>query len=271
MKFWKMNGAGNEIVVFDARSEKLDLSPERIRAIADPRTGAGADQIMCMERSLSADMYVRIYNSDGGEVGACGNGMRCVAFLAMQETGRDSAVFETSAGKLSARREGGRIWVDMGSPLLKWEEIPLSERMDTRGIDLKIGPIDDPYLKLPGAVNMGNPHIVFFVPQLDQIDVRAVGSLLEHHPLFPEGVNVGFAQVNGRDRIRLRVWERGAGLTKACGTGACAAVVAGHRRKLLDRKASVAMDGGLLAVEWLESDDHVILTGPVELEYESAV
>jgi len=269
MRFWKMNGAGNEIVVFDARSSPIELSPERIRAIADSESGAGADQIMVMERSLRADMFVRIYNSNGGEVGACGNGMRCVAWLAMQESGKDVALFETTAGKLSARREGDKVWVDMGSPLLKWEEIPLAERMDTRGIDLKIGPIDDPYLKLPGAVNMGNPHIVFFVPQLDAIDVKAVGSMLEHHPLFPESVNVGFCQVNGRDRVRLRVWERGAGLTQACGTGACAAVVAGHRRKLLDRKVSVSMDGGVLGVDWRESDDHVILTGPVELEYES--
>ncbi len=269
MKFYKMNGAGNAFVIFDARHEKLDLTPERIREIADPKTGAGADQVMSMEPSLRGDVFMRIWNSDGGEVDACGNATRCVGWLLMEENKAPSVTIETAAGRLSATRSGPTtISVDMGSPLLKWEEIPLAERMDTRGIDLKVGPIDKPYLHLPGCVNMGNPHVVFFVPDVMAIDVAAVGSMLEHHPLFPQGVNVGFAEVKTQRHIRLRVWERGAGLTKACGTGACAAVVAGNRKGVVDRKATVTMDGGDLHIHWREDTDHVILTGPIELEYE---
>jgi diaminopimelate epimerase len=272
MKFYKMNGAGNAFVIFDARKDKLDLTPERIREIANPETGAGADQIMSMEPSLRGDVFMRIWNSDGGEVSACGNATRCVGWLLMEEGKNDKVTIETGAGRLLATRAGPmQISVDMGSPLLKWEEIPLAERMDTRGIDLKVGPIDKPYLQLPGCVNMGNPHVVFFVPDVAAIDVAGLGAMLEHHPLFPQSVNVGFAEVKARDHIRLRVWERGAGLTRACGTGACAAVVAGARKGLLDRAARVTMDGGDLHIHWREDTDHVILTGPVELEYESAL
>ncbi len=267
MKFWKMNGAGNAFVIFDARQERLDLSPERIRAIADPKDGAGADQIIAIEPSIRGDVFMRIWNADGGEVSACGNATRCVAWLAMEESGRDALTIETVAGRLKAERKGPQmIAVDMGSPLLKWEEIPLSERMDTRGIDLKIGPIDAPYLQLPGAVNMGNPHCVFFVPDVSAIDVKAVGSLVEWHPLFPQGTNVEFAEVKSPTHLRVRVWERGAGITKACGTGACAAVVAGHRKGILERKATVTMDGGDLLIDWREDHDRVIMTGPIELE-----
>lgn len=268
MKIWKMNGAGNAFVIFDGRSEKLDLTPERIRAIADPKEGAGADQVIAMERSLRGDVFMRIWNNDGSEVSACGNATRCVGWLAMEESGRDQIVIETQAGRLKAERKGPHmIAVDMGSPLLKWEEIPLAERMDTRGIDLKVGPIDAPYLQLPGAVNMGNPHVVFFVPDVMAIDVKAVGSLVEWHPLFPQGVNVGFAQVKSPTHIRLRVWERGAGLTKSCGTGACAALVAANRKGVTGRRATVTTDGGDLIIDWNEEHDRVIMTGPVELEY----
>lgn len=268
MKFFKMNGAGNAFVIFDARKEKLALTPDQVRAIAHPDTGAGADQVIAMEPSIRGDVFMRIWNADGDEVEACGNAARCVAWLVMEESGREKLAVETVVGKLAAVRAGRtQISVDMGSPLLKWEEIPLAERMDTRGIDLKIGPIDAPYLHLPGAVNMGNPHCVFFVPDVASIDVKAVGSLVEWHPLFPQGVNVGFAQINAPDAMRLRVWERGAGLTKACGTGACAAVVAAHRRGLCDRKVTVAMDGGDLHIDWKADHDRVIMTGPVELEY----
>lgn len=272
MKFYKMNGAGNAFVIFDARKHKLDLTPERIREIANPATGAGADQIMSMEPSLRGDVFMRIWNADGGEVSACGNATRCVGWLLMEENKGEKVIIETAAGRLSATRAGPtRISVDMGSPLLKWEEIPLAERMDTRGVDLKVGPIDKPYLQLPGCVNMGNPHVVFFVPDVSAIDVAGLGAMLEHHPLFPQSVNVGFAEVKAKDHVRLRVWERGAGLTKACGTGACAAVVAGARKGLIDRKATVTMDGGDLDIHWREDTDHVILTGPVELEYESGL
>lgn len=272
MKFYKMNGAGNSFVIFDSREEALAADADRIRQIADPLTGVGADQVIAIENSLRGDVFMRIWNRDGSEAEACGNATRCVAWLMMQESGNDQVTVETVTGLLASKDAGEHmVSVDMGSPLLKWEEIPLSERMDTRGIDLKIGPIDDPYLQLPGAVNMGNPHIVFFVPELDAVDVEAAGSLVENHPLFPEGVNVGFAQVIGPETMRLRTWERGVGRTLACGSNICAAVVAANRRKLTGRKVSVHNDGGIVHIEWRESDDHVIMTGPIELEYEETV
>ena len=185
----------------------------------------------------------------------------------MQERNRDIVKIETEAGMLSAEKTGHmQVAVDMGSPLLKWEEIPLAERMDTRGIDIKIGPIDNPYLSLPGAVNMGNPHCTFFVEDLSTVDIEAVGPLVEGHMMFPEKVNVGFAQIISREEIRLRVWERGAGLTKACGTGACAAVVAGARKNLIDRSCKVNVDGGELHIDWRTIDDHVIMTGPIAVD-----
>ncbi|MCG8440804.1 MAG: diaminopimelate epimerase [Caulobacterales bacterium] len=271
MRFYKMNGLGNEFAVFDARARgALQLAREQAQAIADPNRGVGCDQIIVIEKSIRADAFMRIWNKDGGEVEACGNAARCVAWLIMQETDRTEMTLETLAGPLKADRRGpNRVCVDMGSPLLKWEEIPLAERMDTRRLDLKIGPIDAPVLQAPGAVNMGNPHCVFFVDDLDAVGVDKAGSLVERHPLFPDRVNVGFAEVKGRDAIRLRVWERGVGLTQACGTGACAAVVAATRRGLVDRRAVVTLDGGDLVIEWRESDDRVLMTGPVELEYEA--
>lgn len=272
MKFYKMNGAGNSFVIFDSREEALVADADRIRQIADPLTGVGADQVIAMENSLRGDVFMRIWNRDGSEAEACGNATRCVAWLMMQESGGDQVTIETVAGLLASRDAGEHmVSVDMGSPLLKWEEIPLAERMDTRGIDLKIGPIDDPYMQLPGAVNMGNPHIVFFVPELDAVDVEAAGSLVENHPLFPEGVNVGFAQIIDAETMRLRTWERGVGRTLACGSNICAAVVAASRRKLTGRKVSVHNDGGIVHIEWRESDDHVVMTGPIELEYEETV
>lgn len=268
MKFYKMNGAGNSFVIFDSREEPLAADADRIRQIADPLTGVGADQVIAMENSVRGDVFMRIWNRDGSEAEACGNATRCVAWLMMQESGGGETTVETVAGLLASRDAGEHmVSVDMGSPLLKWEEIPLAERMDTRGIDLKIGPIDDPYMQLPGAVNMGNPHIVFFVPALDEVDVAAAGSLVENHPLFPEGVNVGFAEVIDHETMRLRTWERGVGLTKACGSNICAAVVAANRRNLTGRSVSVHNDGGIVHIEWRESDDHVIMTGPIELEY----
>lgn len=221
---------------------------------------------------MRGDVFMRIWNSNGSEVGACGNAARCAAWLVMEETGADTVKIETEAGLLASERKGPtQIAVDMGSPLLKWEEIPLAERMDTRGIDLKIGPIDNPVLSLPGAVNMGNPHAVFFVDDIAAVDIETVGPLVEGHMLFPQKVNAGFAQILSPDRIRLRVWERDAGLTQACGSGACAAVVAAHRRGLTDREATVVADGGELHIHWRESDDRVIMTGPIEMEFEGEI
>jgi diaminopimelate epimerase len=266
--FLKMNGLGNDFVVVEARTAPFAPSAEDVRAIADRTTGVGCDQLVAIEPSGRADAAVRFWNADGEEVGACGNASRCVGWLLMEASGRDEAVIETRSGLLRATRAGERqVSVDMGEPRLRWDEIPLAEEMDTRGIELQVGPIDAPHLHTPGCVSMGNPHVVFFVPDVEAAPVREVGPLIEHHPLFPEGVNVGFAEIRARDRIRLKVWERGAGLTKACGTGACAALVAAARRGLVDRKATLELDGGELVIEWRETDGHVIMTGPAEVDF----
>jgi len=266
--FLKMNGLGNDFVVVEARTAPFAPSAEAVRAIADRASGVGCDQLVSIEPSSKADAAVRFWNADGEEVGACGNASRCVGWLLMEASGRDEAVIETRAGLLRATRAGERlVSVDMGEPGLRWDQIPLAEEMDTRGIELQVGPIDAPHLHTPGCVSMGNPHVVFFVDDAEAAPVREVGPLIEHHPLFPEGVNVGFAQVVARDRIRLKVWERGAGQTKACGTGACAALVAAARRGLADRKATLELDGGELVIEWRESDGHVIMTGPAEVDF----
>lgn len=265
--FVKMNGAGNDFVVVHAHDRAFQPTPDQVRAIADRKTGEGCDQLIAIEASETADGFMRVWNADGSMVETCGNALRCVGWLLMQASGRDQVVIDTVAGPTTARRVGDRIEVDMGAPRLDWDQVPLAEEMDTRGIELQIGPIDDPVLHTPGAVSMGNPHVVFFMDHAPNDGfVRGSGSLIEHHPLFPEGVNVGFAHVERRDRIRLRVWERGAGLTKACGTGACAALVACVRRGLSERAATVVVDGGELSIRWDEADDHVFMTGPVEVE-----
>ena len=267
--FIKMHGIGNDFVVLDARARPLALGAEAAAAIADRRFGVGCDQVILLERpQAGGDVMVRFFNADGGESGACGNGSRCAAELVFDETGRDAALLETGGGLLRARRvRPGLVTVDMGAPRLDWEQIPLAERMDTRRVDLKIGPLDDPYLWGPAAVNMGNPHAVFFVDDAGAIQLDKVGPLVENHPLFPERANVSFAQTFGRDRVKLRVWERGSGPTLACGTAACATLVAGARLGRLDRKATVALPGGELEIEWRESDDRVLMTGPAETSF----
>jgi diaminopimelate epimerase len=267
--FLKMNGLGNDFVVVEARETPFAPSAEEVRAIADRERGIGCDQLISLEPAAGeADVRVRFWNADGEEVGACGNGSRCVGWLVMEASGRDAAVLEVGDRLLRTTRAGdGLVSVDMGEPGLDWTDIPLDEPMDTKGIELQVGPIDAPLLHTPGAVSMGNPHVVFFVDDIDTAPVREVGPMIEHHRLFPQGVNVGFAQVKSRDHIRLRVWERGAGLTKACGTGACAALVACARRGLTDRKARLELDGGDLTIEWREADGHVIMTGPASLDF----
>jgi diaminopimelate epimerase len=266
--FVKMNGAGNDFVVVNALEAPFTPTADQARAIADRRTGEGCDQLIALEPSDRADAFMRVWNADGGQVETCGNALRCVGWILMQSTGKDRVVIDTLAGTTTARQEqDGRVTVDMGAPRLDWSQIPLDEAMDTRGIELQVGPIDDPVLHTPGAVSMGNPHVVFFVDHVpDDAFVRGTGSLIEHHPRFPEGVNVGFAHVLAPDHIRLRVWERGAGLTRACGTGACAALVAAARRGLTGRTATVEVDGGALAIDWDEATGHVLMTGPVEIE-----
>lgn len=266
VKLFQMNGLGNKIALLDARVRPAVLDEAKVRMMA---AAAGFDQLMVLEppRDPLADVFTAIWNADGSKVAACGNGARCVAWHVMEETGAPGLVMQTDAGLLTASRAGPlAISIDMGEPGLDWTDIPLSERMDTIRIELHIGPQDAPVLWGPGAVSMGNPHCVFFVEDASAAPVEKIGPMIEWHPLFPERCNVGFAEVRGPDRIRLRVWERGAGLTKACGTGACAALVAAVRRRLCERRAVVELDGGELVVEWRQSDNHVIMTGPVEFD-----
>lgn len=265
--FVKMNGAGNDFVVVNALEQPFAPSADQVRALGDRQTGEGFDQLIAIEPSDTADAFMRVWNADGSMVETCGNALRCVGWLLMQANGSDRVVIDTAGGPTTATRAGDhRVTVDMGKPRLDWTQVPLAEEMDTRGIELQVGPIDAPILHTPGAVSMGNPHVVFFTDRQDDGFVTGSGSLVEHHPLFPQGVNVGFANVLDRDHIRLRVWERGAGLTKACGTGACAALVATARRGLTDRKATVVVDGGELVIDWDAATDHVLMTGPVEIE-----
>ncbi|MEZ5920513.1 MAG: diaminopimelate epimerase [Parvularculaceae bacterium] len=270
LPFRKMNGLGNDFVIVDLRRTDMRMNAEAARAIADRQMGIGCDQVITIEDR--GGPFMGVWNADGAEVGACGNAARCVGSILMEESGEDGVGFETLSGAISAERAGTkRIAVDMGEPRFGWRQIPLAEEaQDTRFIDIKLGPIDKPVLWGPSAVNMGNPHCVFFVDKIEDHALDRFGPLVENHLLFPEGANVSVAEVRGRQLIRLRVWERGVGITKACGTAACAAVVAAHRRRLTDRRATVELDGGMLAIEWRE-DNHVIMTGPYELEFEGAL
>ena len=268
--FVKMNGIGNEIVVVDMRARGGTIKPEEARAAAAPG-GAPYDQLMALypSRTPGTDAFIRIYNNDGSEAGACGNGMRCVADLVSKESGRDALTFETKAGILNCwKNADGLFTVDMGVPRFKWNEIPLAEEFrDTRFIELQIGPIDKPVLHSPSVVSMGNPHAIFWVDDVNAYDLARFGPLLENHPIFPERANITLAHIVARDHIIIRTWERGAGLTKACGSAACAAAVAAARLKRTDRKAKVSLPGGELTIEWREKDDHVLMTGPVEFEF----
>jgi diaminopimelate epimerase len=268
--FIKMNGLGNEIVVVDMRA-----SPQAITA-ADARAAAAAapyDQLMAVypPRAPGTDAYVRIYNNDGSEAGACGNGMRCVADILFKQSGNSTLTVETRAGLLACFRGDAPLTstVDMGQPRFHWTEIPLAEEFfDTRAIELQVGPIDHPILHSPSAVSMGNPHAVFWVDDADAYDLGKIGPLLEHHPMFPERANISLAQVVSREHLILRTWERGAGLTRACGSAACAAAVSAARTGRTGREVTVTLPGGDLAVAWRQSDDHVLMTGPAEYEFE---
>ena len=264
-RFLKMHGCGNDFVVFDERAGALGLTARRAAAIADRRTGVGCDQFIAIEpapEGSNADAFMRIRNPDGAEAGACGNATRCVVDLLARETGRRVQVIRTVAGNLpSEALPDGRVRVDMGPARLDWPDVPLARPMDTLHLDLAAGPVAD-----PAAVNMGNPHATFFVDDVARVPVGELGPRLEHDALFPERANIGFAQVLAPDRIRLRVWERGAGLTLACGSGACAALVNAHRRGLTGRRAAVVVDGGELEIEW-RADGHVLMTGPVATSF----
>jgi diaminopimelate epimerase len=264
LPFVKMNGLGNDFVIVIAEGRPFEPSPAEVRAIADRETGVGCDQLIAVTHSDRAAVQMKIWNADGGEVGACGNASRCVAWLAMESMGLDRIRLETEMGLLDAWRVGEElVTVDMGPPRLEWSQIPLSRRADTRELAIEVN-LD---LRNPGAVSMGNPHVVFFVMDLDRVQIDEVVPMVERHPLFPQRTNVEFAEIRGHDHIRLKVWERGVGVTRACGTGACAALVAAHRRGLVDRAAIVELDGGELEIDWSEDDDHVRMTGPVSIEF----
>lgn len=271
--FRKMNGLGNDFVVLDARARAIALSPEAVRVIADRKEGIGCDQLIALEPSRRADVFMRIFNADGGEVGACGNAARCVAALVASERGTPEVTIETESGVLGATlNDDGTVTIDMGAPRFAWNEIPLSEPFhDTRRIELQIGPIDDPVLHSPSVVNVGNPHCLFFVEDVEAHDLARFGPMLEHHPLFPERANISLVQVVAPHALKVRTWERGAGLTRACGTAACAAAVASARRELTGRKVKVTLPGGDLHVEWREDDGHILMTGPYALDYEGTL
>lgn len=271
--FRKMNGLGNDFVVVDARSGALALSPEAVQAIADRKEGIGCDQLIALEPSSQADVFMRIWNADGGEVAACGNAARCVAAVIAEEQGKPQVTIETEDQVLGAAVPGdGQVTIDMGAPRLRWDEIPLAEEFhDTRRIELQAGPIDAPVLHSPAVVNVGNPHAIFFVDDVEAIDLARVGPMLEHHPLFPERANISVAQVLSPGHVKLRTWERGVGLTRARGTAACASAVAAVRRKLTDRNVKVSLPGGDLVIEWREADGHVLMTGPYALDFEGTL
>ena len=268
-KFIKMHGLGNDFVIVDARARPISVNAAGARSVADRHTGIGFDQLITIEVApdAEADVRVRIYNADGSEVGACGNAMRCVARLMLQDK-NDKLTIRSDAGLLKAWRDPSdshQFSVDMGHPRNRWQDIPLAQECDTNHVPLARGPVSDPV-----AVNMGNPHAVFFVEDVDTIPVETLGPELEHNPLFPERANIGFAQVTGENTIRLRVWERGAGLTLACGTGACAAAVAAHRRGLTGPKVQITVDGGVLNIE-LRDDSHVVMSGPAEESFRGTI
>ena len=270
MHFRKMNGLGNDFVVFDARHQPLAMTEDKARAIADRTTGIGCDQLIVLEPSKRADVTMRIWNNEGMEVESCGNASRCIADLLFDEQKKTRATIDTRGGFLIAEKGGDKlVTVDMGAPRFDWQDIPLSEKFhDTRYIELAVGPADAPLIHSPSVVNVGNPHCIFWVRSLDVVDLAKVGPMLENHPLFPQRANITLARVDTRDHATIRVWERGAGLTKACGTAACAVMAAGFRLRKFNRKATITLPGGDLHMETRESDNHILMTGPVTYEFE---
>jgi diaminopimelate epimerase len=263
--FRKMHGLGNDFVVLDQRRDPHPIDAVAARALADRHTGIGCDQLLLLEppRDARAQVFMRIHNPDGSEAEACGNGTRCVASLIAAETGLNTLTIETAAGLLPATIDNtGITTVDMGEPRFDWRDIPLAQAMDTLHVDLRGGPLADAV-----CTNMGNPHATFLVDDAEAIDLTALGPSLEHDPLFPQRANIGVAAAIDRRTIRFRVWERAAGITRACGSGACAAMVAAYRRGLVDERVTVRLDGGDLDITW-PGEGPVRMAGPVALSFE---
>ena len=273
LPFRKMNGLGNDFVVFDARRRPIAMDEAKARAIADRKTGIGCDQLIVLEPSAKADVTMRIWNNEGGEVESCGNATRCIADILFDENHATRATIDTKGGFLVAEKGGERlVTVDMGAPRFAWQDIPLSEKFeDTRHIQLSVGPIEKPLIHSPSVVNVGNPHCIFWVDDLDVVDLSKVGPMLEHHPLFPKRANITLARVDAPDKAVIKVWERGAGLTRACGTAACAVMAAGHRLRKFGPKANITLPGGDLFMAIREGDGHVIMTGPVAYEFDGVL
>src|SRR5689334_3001238 len=271
LPFQKMSGLGNEILVIDLRGRQaLTFSPQRVAAIArQPQSHFDQMMVLYEPRNLGSDAYVRIYNADGSEAEACGNGTRCIGWLEAERTGRRLLEFETKAGHLKVEVAGPqRISVDMGAPKFGWRDIPLAKACaDTRSVELQVGPLDKPILHSPSVVNVGNPHAVFWVEDVTSYDLGQLGPILEHHPLFPERANISLARVTDSKAITLRTWERGAGLTRACGSAACAATVCAARKGLTGRRVVVSLPGGPIEIDWA-SNERIHMTGPIEFVHE---
>jgi diaminopimelate epimerase len=271
--FHKMNGLGNEILVVDLRGRREAMTAAAARDIAQ-QPNLAFDQMMVLQdaRKPGTEAYIQIFNVDGSEAEACGNGMRCVAWTVAGETGRKALKFETRAGLLDAAVTSiDLITVSMGQPRFGWKDIPLAEAFhDTKTIELQIGPIDKPILHSPSVVNVGNPHAVFWVEDVAAYDLARIGPMLEHHPLFPQRANISLAHVTSPSSITLRTWERGAGLTKACGSAACAVAVCAVRKNLTQRLVTVTLPGGDLQIEW-RADNEILMTGPVEMEHDGVL
>ncbi|HEX4303236.1 MAG TPA: diaminopimelate epimerase [Rhizomicrobium sp.] len=263
--FLKMHGLGNDFVVFDARKQGLALDSATARGVADRHLGIGCDQVIVIHPGRDgADAIMQVRNCDGSEVEQCGNATRCVARLLMEETGRDAVRIDTLGGPLlCSDAGGGAITVDWGKPRLMWDEVPMASATDTNLFELNV----DGAKHEASAVSVGNPHVVLFVEDAEAAPVAALGPRIETHPLFPERTNVEFVSVHGDDKLRMRVWERGAGITLACGSGACAVAAAAFRRGLTGRKMEIVLDGGSLHLEVRESDDHILMTGPATLSF----
>ena len=267
-----MHGLGNDFAIFDARNQKLALNAASARALADRRFGVGCDQVIVIEPAANgADAFMRIYNADGGEVENCGNAARCVAQLLMNEKGARAVTLDTLGGPLACAAEGEMVRVDMGLPRFGWRDIPTARETDTLSFPIDVKGSDLPALKIATAVNVGNPHVVLFVDDADHAPVAEIGSKIEHHPLFPARTNVEFVSPIGKDKLRMRVWERGVGITLACGTGACATMAAAHRRGLVGHKAKIVLDGGTLTMEWAGEGNPIFMTGPCALSYRGDV
>jgi diaminopimelate epimerase len=261
--FLKMHGLGNDFVVFDARNQPLALNAATAKAIADRRLGVGCDQVIVIEPAKDgADAFMRIYNADGGEVESCGNAARCVAQLLMWETGRGTIRLDTEGAPLSCVAKGDLVTVDMGPPKFGWQDIPMAQEVDTKSFTIPGLAVD------ASAVNVGNPHCVLFVDDATKAEVAKIGPMIEGHALFPRHANVEFVSALGPDRLRMRVWERGVGITLACGTGACATIAAAQRRGLCGQKVDVVLDGGTLALEWAGEGTSIFMTGPISVSFQ---